>query len=238
MKGILVFAGLAALAAASPSLAQDPMPTDGEMLAEWKEMMGEAKPKPQIPSSLREIIPNSGPLRFNVIALDGEAIPVNISHVDPTEFELFQGKRFLGFKEGGYEYYGYTVLDRQMSGEAASIQTGAKPSFSPNGRWIVAAEMSEAGYNGLEAIGLWEILPDRTVERLIASYGLHGYHWRVEGWPNDMCAVISYIDENWQAPEGTDYETSIKIAPRQYLAVYPGESIRIRQSWEEDKCND
>jgi hypothetical protein len=61
----------------------------------------------------------------------------------------------------------------------AAVESGQTPVFSPDGRFFAAAEMSDAGFNNLEGIGLWKKLPDRTVRHFFTDAAHSGWDWRV-----------------------------------------------------------
>lgn len=229
--------GMAALALlAVPAMAQDGGVSDADMMAEWKEGFGEDKKAPTIPPALQPLISDAGPLRFTLKGLDGPNIIVETSYAEASDLEPFVSDRFIGFSELGYEYYGYVVVDRKMKGKDAAIQTGGKPSFSPDGRWMIAGELTESGYNGLEAIGMWEIKPDSTVPRMVMSVAPKGIQWRAEKWIDNRCGQISYIPGDWQAPDDVAWEEAVKTAPRMWIAIYFGDPVRVYQSYEGDGC--
>lgn len=210
----------AALLVAGPARAQDSAgPT------ELEEYLGHAKRAPVVPAELRAMIRESRPDRLVVRGLDGADIVIDIREKEPERFAQFAGGRFLGFSFIGYEYGGYVLVDRAAAGEAALIDTGEAPVFSPDGDHFAAVQFSGAGWGNLEGFGLWRVEPAGARQRLLSSAFPEGEEWRIDGWPRSDCVAVSAVaaGTNAQAP-----------ARRIHFGIETGEPIVIRQS--EEAC--
>ena len=112
---------------------------------------------------------------------------------------MFEGKdfevhkdRFVGFNWIGYEAFGYMLVDR--AGTGMVLDTGERPSFSPNGYRMAALQSSESGYGGLEGFGVWYVYesglkPIYLTSRVPDSMA----DWRIDRWEGDACLHISAI---------------------------------------------
>lgn len=189
---------------------------------ELEEFLGHPKRAPVVPAELRAMIRESRPDRLVVRGLTGADIVIDISEKEPGRFTQFAGGRFLGFSFIGYEYAGYVLIDRAATGEAALIDTGEAPVFSPDGDHFAAVQFSGAGWGNLEGFGLWRVEPAETSQRLLSSAFPPGEDWRIDGWPRSDCVAVSAgaqrASDDEQAP-----------ARRTRFGIETGESIVIRQ---------
>jgi hypothetical protein len=208
-----------------------------EPRTEYEELTGEPKPIPQIPDGLSGIVRAASSSLVEVKSLAGTAIPVNISWYEPSDFEVFADGRYLGFAYGGYEAYGYILVDRAMTGEAAVLATGQKPTFSPDGRFIAAAELSEAGYSNLEGVALWEVLPNRTQQRFFTDDLPLAWDWRIDRWASPTCASLSAISPDVQPSTEEEWEIMAANAPRfHYSLSLESSPITLRATYGEPGC--
>jgi len=221
-KRISLFLLAGALLWPGPARAQDSAgPT------ELEEYLGHPKRAPIVPAELRAMIRESRPDRLIVRGLDGADIVVDISEKEPERFAQFGGGRFLGFSFIGYEYAGYVLVDRAAAGEAALIDTGAAPVFSPDGDHFAAVQFSGAGWGNLEGFGLWRVGPAETRQRLLSSAFPPGEDWRIDGWPRSDCVAVSAVAER----SGGDAQAP---ARRIHFSIETGEPLVIRQG--EEAC--
>jgi len=146
---------------------------------EYEELIGRPKSIPPIPANPPSILQATSPEALLVKGLDGNEIAVDIEWIEPEAYSFYAAGRYLGFTFVGYEYYGYKLVDRAASEKMAAVESGQTPVFSPDGRFFAAAEMSDAGFNNLEGIGLWKKLPDRTVRHFFTDAAHSGWDWRV-----------------------------------------------------------
>jgi hypothetical protein len=219
------------LAVATPATAQEQMPR-----REYEEATGRPKQAPAIPSELRDMVAEATPDRLVVRGLGGQLIPVSLDWIEPIDFASYREGRYLGFAITGYEVGGYTIVDRRSAGEAAAIETGIAPVFSPNGRFFAAAETSEAAFGNLNGVALWEVLPDRTLRRFFTDALPRGFDWRVDGWVRPDCVAISAIETGWQPSEGQDWEAAVRNAPRVSYAMEVGDGIVLSPTYDRAPC--
>ena len=203
------------LLAASPAPAQ---PGDGA--TELEEALGRPRRMPVIPPELRASVREVTRDRIVVRGTRGD-VAIDISDFEPEDFRQFAGGRFFGFAFLGYEYYGFLLVDRAMTGDEAVIATGEPPVFSPDGRYFAAVQFSGAGWGNLEALGLWEVTPEGSRQRLFNRALPAGEDWRVDNWPRDDCVSLS------AAPFGPT-GSSDPAAERIRISVETGERIAMQ----------
>lgn len=226
-------AALEALAAAGLLLAQpagagQPFTPRSEL----EEALGRPKRLPEIPPELRAMVRVAEPDRIVLRALDGSDIAIDLTQREPERFAGYGGGRFFGFPFVGYEFFGFTLVDRAATGDAALIETGEAPVFSADGRYFAAASMSEGGFGGLEGMGLWEVTPQGVVQRFFTDAVPRAFDWRVDGWPRADCAAVTAIDIAWEPPAGIDYGEAVPSAPRMQFQIEIGEAggIALRRA--------
>lgn len=115
------------------------------------------------------------------------------------DFEVHQ-QRFLGFNWVGYEAFGYTLIDR--AGTGTVLDTGVRPTFSPNQFRMAALQASDSGYGGLEGFGVWFIYENGIKPLYFTSSVPFMADWRIDRWEGDDCLHISAIPfdriEDWE----------------------------------------
>lgn len=206
---------------------------------EYEALIEAPKPVPSIPASLARIVRAETADRLVVTGLDGGEIAIDIEWYEPAEFKLFPGGRYLGFTYGGYEAFGYVLVDRAMPGKTAVFDTGHEPVFSPDGRFAAAAEASESGFGNLNGVALWEILPGSTVRRFFTDALPFGWEWQVGKWAGLDCVTISAISEDWAPQSHEEYESTRDTAPRRHYALVVGDSaIDLLNSFDRPGCAD
>lgn len=221
------------LALAAPATAQERETTPRE---DYEEFLGQPKRAPAIPHALRSIVTESRPERLTVRGLTGQQIPVSLEWFEPSEFTILQNGRYLGFRFSGYEEGGYILVDRASTGEAATLHTGVLPLFSPDGRYFAAAQTSEAGWDNLEGVALWEVLPDRTVRRFFTNVLPNTSDWRAERWLRPNCVIITAVDLGYQIPETQDYDRAIREAPRSLYVLEVADGVTLTGAVEDLAC--
>jgi len=179
------------MALAGALLAVSPVPAqDGAGPSELEEALGRPRRTPAIPPELRPLVREATRDRIVVRGLRGD-IAIDISDFEPENFGQFGDGRFFGFSFLGYEYYGYLLVDRAMTGDEAVIETGEAPVFSRDGRYFAAVQFSGAGWGNLEAFGLWQVTTEGSRQRLFDAALPAGEDWRVDGWPREDCVALS-----------------------------------------------
>ena len=226
-------AALLLLSICAASVAQDRQFTPRE---DYEEFLGRPKPTPEIPRELRGIVVEARPERLVVQGLGGQRIPVSLEWFEPGEFETFADGRFLGFRYWGNEEIGYVLVDRRMSGEAASLSTGNRPLFSPDGRYIAAAELSQSGFGNLNGVALFEVLADRTVRRFLTDVLPRHEDLRVDRWVRPDCAAFSAIELENRGPDVGDVPRATGDDARSNFSLEVGEEIAFRYSYSEPPC--
>ena len=214
----------AALTLAMPALAGAQQPR-----TEFEELLGRPVRAPVVPDALRAVVREATPRRLVVAGIGDGAIGVPLEDIETENLAGFANGRYLGFAFRGYEYYGYRLVDRRMRGEAAVIETGDVPHFSPDGRHFAAAQLSGAGFGNLEGVAIWRIEADMTVQIFVSDALPQGEDWRVDGWPRADCVAVSWVER--QPADG-------EPAPeRLHLGIEVGETIRITASGGFRGCN-
>jgi hypothetical protein len=203
---------LALIAAAAA--AQEPAPVN-----ELEQARGRQTRAPAIPEELRPMVREATRERLLVRRVRGPDVVVDISDREAESPAQFGNGRFVGFPYAGYEFFGFTLVDRAAQGEAALIDTGERPVFSSDGRYFASAVITEGGYGINEGVAVWEVLPDRVARRFYTEAMPAGIEWRVDGWPRDACVAISAVEPGWQPPPGIDYSVGIRSAPRAHFQL-------------------
>ena len=232
-KGKARLVAILLLALAAPAEAQERELTPRE---EYEMFLGEPKRAPEIPRELRNIITESRPERLIVRGLHGQQIPVSLEWFEPSDFTILQNGRYLGFRYRGYEEGGYILVDRAATSEAATLHTGVLPLFSPDGRFFAAAQLSEAGWDNLEGVALWEVLPDRTVRRFYSNILPTAVDWRVERWARPDCVILSTIEAGYEIPDTDDHERAAREAPRSLYTLEVDDGVTMTGTCEERAC--
>ncbi len=220
-KGRSLAAALLLLAIPVLAVAQQPR-------TEFEELLGRRVRAPDVPAALRPMIREATAERIVVAGMGGGTIEVPLGDIETGNLAAFLDGRYLGFDFHGYEFFGYRLVDRRMRGEAAVIETGALPRFSPNGRHFAAAQLSGAGFGNLEGVAIWRVEPDRTVQIFLTGVLPQGEDWRVDGWPREDCVSVSW------ALRQADGELANE---RQHLGIEIGEAIRVTESGSFRGCN-
>lgn len=184
-----------------------PIPAAGQArCAEWyppddKSDYGEHHgPPPKIERYVRDIVSASRTV-ITIQSLSKAPVCVNLSWINEvTNFRLSDDKRFLDFDHEGFESWGHLLIDRR-SGQ--QIETGSEPSFSDDGSMLVSVPPDRDDEDGFVGIGVWQVLPGKTVERAILPVP-KGRRWQVDRWANNRCAELSAVSDE-------DYEKETRI---------------------------
>lgn len=213
----------ALLLIAGPAAAQDPP------MSELGEALGRPKRAPAVPAGLRPMVQEASRDRLAIRMLDGSVTAIDISQFEPEDFRQYGDGRFLGFSFQGYEFYGYMLIDRAMSGVTAVIETGEAPVFSPDGRHFAAVQLSGAGFGHLEGLGIWAVRPAASVPVFASDVLPEGEEWRIDGWPRADCVSVSWLER----PPGA----AAPAPDRRHFGVEVGEAVTVRASHSFPGCN-
>ncbi|HEX8639839.1 MAG TPA: hypothetical protein VF704_01655 [Allosphingosinicella sp.] len=203
-----------ALVAAASAAAQEPA-----LSTELEQSLGRLTRAPAVPQTLRDVVREASRERLIVRRIRGDDIVIDIDDREAEGLSAFLNGRFVGFSYAGYEFFGYTLIDRAAAGEAALLDTGDRPVFSSDGRYFASAVITENGYGDPEGVTVWEVLPDRTARRFYTDALPRGIDWRVDGWPRDDCVAISAIEYGWEPPAGLGLEEAMSRAPRMQFEI-------------------
>ncbi len=133
--------------------------------------------------------------------------------------------RFIEFDWYGYEEGGHIVIDR--TGRGQSVDTGAKPVFSPSRRQMAAIEFSESGFGSLNGFAIWHVDPVGLRRTVMIDQFPSLVDWRVDSWGGEACVNLSGIP-NSRIPEGA--EDYAKVARDRYVARPAGKTWRITRA--------
>lgn len=182
MRSVKISLALLLLAAAQPS--------------EFEESLGRPIRPPAVPAELRAMVREASTERLVVRGLAGGEIAVALGDVEAERLHAYADGRYLGFHFQGYEFFGYRLIDRRMTGEAAVIETGDAPVFSPDGRYFAAVQFSGADAGNLEGFGLWQVEERGSRQLLFNAAFPPGEDWRIDGWPREDCVALSAGQRN------------------------------------------
>ena len=197
--------------------------------SEFEESLGRPIRAPAVAAELRAMVREASTERIVVRGLSGGEIAVALGDVEAERLQSYADGRFLGFHFEGYEFFGYRLVDRRMTGEAAVIETGDAPVFASDGRHFAAVQLSGAEAGNLEGLGIWRVDPDGTIQILFSEVLPQGEDWRIDGWPRSDCVSVSSIER--QAVEGEPPPS------RRHFGIEVGETIRIANSGAFPGCN-
>lgn len=214
----------AALALAAPAIAQAQQPR-----TEFEQSLGRPVRAPVVPPELRAIVREATRDRIVVRCLGGGEIVATLGNIETERLSRFADGRYLGFHFDGYEFFGYRLIDRQMRGEEAVIETGEAPVFSPDGRYFAAAQVSGASIGNLEGVAIWRVEAGRTVQIFFSDVLPQGEDWKIDGWPRADYVSVSSIER--QAGPGEP------PPQRRHFGIEVGESLRINTSDALPGCN-
>ena len=225
------------LALSSPAMADPIQDQLDQRVRGYEEYVGHPKPMPIVPLAMRDIVSAT---RDTVVvqALDGRPIVIDITELEPTDFATYLNGRFVGFAFDGPEYYGYRLVDRAERNGYPFTDTGSAPSFSPDNRFFVGAEMSGSGFGNLNGLGLWQVLEHDIANRFFTDVFPPAFDWRVDQWLDPECVLLSAVDQNWQPPENADQAEALRQAPRVHYALRVGDVITLSTSTGESGCTD
>ena len=223
---------LAAALAATAAAAQQP-----GLQTELEQALGRQTKAPSVPPDVRPMVREASRERIVVRRITGEDVVIDLTDREAEALAQFGGGRFVGFPYEGYEYFGFTLVDRAADGEAALVHTGARPVFSADGRYFASVAMTEAAFGDMEGLSVWEVLPARVARRFYSDALPRGIDWRIDGWPRADCVAVSAIEYGWEPPAGLDYETALRSAPRsQYQVELDGDGASLTASFATAVC--
>ena len=215
-------------AATDPARSQKIAAVGGPRCPEWsppdgKSDYGESHDAPpQIQADMRAIVSASRTV-LTIRSLSGPPICVPLQWIDTVEeFYLTDDKRLLDFDHEGFEDYGHFVIDRRSR---QAIETGGQPESSDDGTMLIAVPPNRQDDGGIDAIGVWQVLPDRIAERAMLPLP-NAQAWRVDRWSGNDCAEISGISaaDYW----GPDIDGGDSDAAEAKIAKLPRLHFRVR----------
>lgn len=146
---------------------------------------------------------------FAVSTMTGGTVCVDTGWMEGIEgAKASPDQRFLAFAWGGYEAFGYIVVDR--TGEGQVIETGVAPLAPPTGMRFASLDLSESGFGGFNALGVWQIEPVGLRPLAKVEEGFPHGDWRMEGWAGDHCINLSVFPIDRPLEDGQ----SLESAPR------------------------
>lgn len=127
-----------------------------------------------------------------VSTVDGGTVCVDAGWMEGIEnAKASPDKRFLSFDWGGYEAFGFIVVDRTGKGQV--IETGTAPLAPPGGMRFASLDLSESGFGGFNAFGVWQIEPVGLKQLAKVQDGFPAGEWRLDGWEGDRCVNFSVL---------------------------------------------
>jgi hypothetical protein len=116
------------------------------------------------------------------------------------DFWISADKRFIGFRSSGFEFDGFTVIDRRGTGQ--EIMTGALPVFSPDKKHFAFAWGTETDWSNFSGLGLWSVGPngstvgyvyDREADPGKDPFSGMTMEWKIDRWLNNDTVQFSYL---------------------------------------------
>jgi hypothetical protein len=123
---------------------------------------------------------------------------VDVSEV--KDFWISKDKRFIGFRSSGFEFDGFTVIDRTGAGQ--EIDTGDHPVFSPDKKHFAVAWGTETDWSNFNGVGLWSVGPngstagyvyDRDADPGKDPFSGMTMEWKIDRWLNNDTVQFSYL---------------------------------------------
>lgn len=146
---------------------------------------------------------------FAISTLSGSTICVDTGWMEAIDgAKASSDQRFLSFDWAGYEAFGHIVVDR--SGPGQVIETGNAPLAPPSGLRFASIDLSESGFGGFNAFGVWQIETVGLRELAKVQVGLPAGDWRIAGWAGDECLNLSLLPIERQPGDAEDFETAAR----------------------------
>lgn len=146
---------------------------------------------------------------FAISTFSGSTVCVDTGWMEAIEgAKVSADQRFLSFEWAGYEAFGYIVIDRSGTGQV--IETGNAPLASPSGIRLASVDLSESGFGGFNAFGVWQIESAGLRELAKMQDGLPAGDWRIAGWAGDECVNLSLLPIERQPSDAGDFETAAR----------------------------
>ncbi|MEG3145513.1 hypothetical protein U1839_12705 [Sphingomonas sp. RT2P30] len=198
-----------------------------------------------IPRAYRNIVSSTRRV-MTIQSLGQKPVCVELGELvgEATDFRSYN-KRFLGFYHRGFEAFGYRLIDRVGQ---IDIETGDAPDFSEDGTMLASVQLVPEGdmEGDFDAIGIWEVMPDRTVIRAaFASDAVpRGALWQSEGWQGNRCVAFSSIPSDVYAAamrDLTDLNTfdavMAGLSRRYFRVISTGGKWRFEKSATDEPCD-
>lgn len=144
---------------------------------------------------------------FAVSTATGRTICVDTGWMEGIEdAKVSHDQRFLAFAWGGYEAFGYVLVDRSGNGQV--LETGTAPLSPPTGTRFASVDFSESGFGGFNAFGVWDIEPVGLRQLAKVEEGVPSGDWRLEGWAGDNCVNLSVLLSEDYPEDVANYDTA------------------------------
>lgn len=229
IAGILLGAASAAVTgAAAPALAAPPIGPELASCPPLKPLDEPAsdrtRPLP-VPASFAMLVASSRD-RLAVSTIYGGTTCVDTRAIGRLSgLAVSDDRRFVSFDWTGYETGGHLIVDR--TGRGQTLETGARPVFSPSRRAFAAVQQSEAAFGTLEGFGVWRVgvvgLREAALQQDIPSLA----DWRIDGWVGEDCINLSGIPHD-RLPAGRG--GLAKVRRDRYIASQIGEGWVVMPS--------
>ena len=142
---------------------------------------------------------------FAVSTLDGGTVCVDAGWMESIEEpKVSPDNRFVSFGWSGYEAFGFIVVDR--SGKGQAIETGNAPLASPERDRFASIDLSESGFGGFNAFGVWQAEPAGLKELAQYSEEFPPGDWRIERWAGRACVELSVLPIERQPSHVDDFD--------------------------------
>jgi hypothetical protein len=144
-----------------------------------------------------------------VSTLDGGTVCVDVSWTDSIEKpKVSADSRFLAFDWTGFEAFGHIVIDRSGAGQV--LETGNATLAPPSGKRFAAIDLSESGFGGFNAFGVWQIDPAGLTQLAKYEAGLPSGDWKVEAWQGDGCVLLSLLPSARMPEDAADFASATR----------------------------
>lgn len=210
-----------ACAIAAPAMAQTDTPPDADQHCPNRPVLDGATPERDAELALPSEWTGFADMSMHWLAVRSQLGSV---HCVETTWAIVADKyerlddRFLGFDWSGYEIGGYMLID--TAGTGSSMDTGAKPIFSPNRSYFAAVQFSDAGWGGLEGFAVWHTFTSGMTPVHVDTNLRPMADWRIDKWEDEGCLHLS----------GVPYE---RVEDWRKLAEYERDRYvsRLRDGW-------
>jgi hypothetical protein len=164
--------------------------------------------------------------RLAVMSLGKQTLCVDVRmRGEITNLAMSPEGRFVTFDWAGYEADGHVIIDR--SGPGQILDTGGAPSISPSRQRIAAVHQSEAAFNELQGLGVWQIAPVGIQSVAIVPNIPEMADWRIDSWTQEECIDLSAVAYARLSASGSSVANSTRD---RYVAKPYGQTWRVVRS--------